>query len=204
MSLSDQERSLGEVVQVNPSWRRDNFNSVIQQIFTDCYELLQSKNADYTKINADDPFYNFKQEGVQHFLENNKIDVIDATSLGILIRLNDKARRISNLLLTGNVAILTESIEDTLLDQINYSAILLCWLKIQRIKESQEVAGGPKTYSQDRMMEVLEENTRLSKQCQQMMNKHIETLADEIQQQKRVIFQKHQKDLNAKKAKPTK
>lgn len=203
MSLSDQERSLGGMnaaqVTSNSSWQRDNFNSVIQKIFTDCYELLQSKNADYTKINAGDPFYNFKQEGVQHFLENNKIDVIDATSLGILIRLNDKARRISNLLLTGNVAILTESIEDTLLDQINYSAILLCWLKTQRVNESkmQGKKEGPTTYSQEQMLSVYEENARLSLQCKAMHDR-ISELHEEIQ---------NEKDLNKKspkKAKPSK
>ncbi len=72
---------------------------------------------------------------------------IDGITLGLLTRLNDKRRRRENLLLTSGSLIIDESIEDTIKDEINYLAILLCHLmingrhKIQKEEAPQRTGG---------------------------------------------------------------
>lgn len=81
-------------------------------VFTDCLAVLESKNADYS---ANDPsgFGNFRALG-----DNN-------VELGIITRLGDKWSRLAGYSKNGYVN--NEGINDTLMDIINYSAILLAW-----------------------------------------------------------------------------
>lgn len=111
------------------SYERDRFNQTIQCIFGNCQALILAKNADYTKLNEQDPFFNFRQEAIELYVDNNKLTV-DALTMGLLTRLNDKRRRRENLLLTVGRQIITETIEDTILDEMNYLAILLTHLKM--------------------------------------------------------------------------
>lgn len=81
--------------------------------------LIKKKNADYS--GAADPFKNFRSA------ETVGVGVDRA----ILVRILDKIARINNLLDKEN-KVESESIDDTLLDLINYSAILKAYISSTR------------------------------------------------------------------------
>lgn len=95
----------------------------IDQSFTDGLELIRRKNTDYSGIA--DPFKNFRSAEV--------IDV--GVDRAILVRILDKIARINNLL-DSEAQVADESIDDTLLDLINYSAILKAY--VYSIREKHE------------------------------------------------------------------
>ena len=73
-------------------------------------ELTTKKNNDYAS--DDDPFRNFKA-----FEE-----------LGILVRMNDKFARLRNALYDRkDMAVSSETVEDTILDLATYAVLLLCY-----------------------------------------------------------------------------
>ena len=79
--------------------------------------LCDNKNIDYAQ--TQEPFSNFEM------VESLKIC---DTPTGILVRISDKIARIANLLKrNGKMAIKDEKLEDTMLDLINYSIILLSY-----------------------------------------------------------------------------
>ena len=90
-----------------------NYDAIINQ----AKELCDNKNVDYDQV--EEPFSNF--------------DMVEAlkicnTSTGILVRISDKIARIANLLeRNGKRAIQDEKVEDTMLDLINYSVILMSY-----------------------------------------------------------------------------
>lgn len=83
-------------------------------------ELVISKTKDYATI--DDPYRNFRMsESVGVSVER-----------GILVRMCDKLSRIGNLIESNDNSVKDESIEDTLIDVMNYSNILLCYIQEKR------------------------------------------------------------------------
>lgn len=95
---------------------RVNFIESIRNTFTKGIELVERKNADYA--GADNPFKNFESALV----------VGIPVERAILVRVLDKLSRVSNLI--GREAqVKDEKIEDTLLDAINYLAILKAYLE---------------------------------------------------------------------------
>ena len=119
-------------------------NENIDKIFnTECLKLINSKNNDYA--NPTDFYANFRlseQAGVPMFL-------------GVHIRLLDKVSRLNSFLerfqRTGKMTTEHESIEDTLLDLINYSAIELDtyrqWKKQNTGQETTDNNDIPSVYS---------------------------------------------------------
>ncbi len=95
----------------------------IQDTFEECLKIVHKKNADYSK--GDDPWRNF----------NNSIVVNVKPEFGILVRMSDKLNRIANLISSQN-KVEDESIEDSINDLINYSAILKSYLKTHRKQDS--------------------------------------------------------------------
>jgi len=93
------------------------FIDSIEKTFKDGVEIIKIKNADYAK--GDDPFLNFK------FAELLGLSVEQA----ILLRVTDKIARINNLL-DKEPAVVGESMEDSLLDVINYLAILKAYREL--------------------------------------------------------------------------
>lgn len=93
------------------------FTQAAQEVFKRASLLLQKKNSDYS--GQDDPFKNF-----------NLCETMGLVSVerGLLVRMLDKMGRISTLI-KNNSPQVQESIEDTLIDLINYSAILILYLK---------------------------------------------------------------------------
>ena len=90
---------------------RAEFVKNIEDSYTKALEILKKKNSDYA-VN-DDPFRNF-----------NFSEIIGITpERAILARVVDKLARV-NVLLDKDPDVKDEAIEDTLLDIINYMAIL--------------------------------------------------------------------------------
>lgn len=96
-----------------------DFLKDMQSIFDTALSIVEKKNQDYAAGN--DPFANFRGSefvGVDY-------------KRGILVRMLDKIKRASNLL-TNKPKVVDESIEDTLMDNINYSALLLLAIRYDR------------------------------------------------------------------------
>lgn len=90
---------------------RQSLKNSIKETYKQAISIIEKKNNDYAK--NDDGISNFKLA----------IAVGVSIERGILVRMMDKMSRISNLLdKEGDVK--NESIQDTLLDLCNYSAIL--------------------------------------------------------------------------------
>ena len=90
-----------------------NYDAIIKK----AKALCDNKNIDYAQIQ--EPFSNFEMV--------EALKICDAQT-GILVRISDKIARISNLLKrNGERAIDEEKVEDTMLDLINYSIILLSY-----------------------------------------------------------------------------
>lgn len=93
------------------------FTEAVQEVFKRASLLLQKKNSDYS--GQDDPFKNFRLCEAMGLVSIER---------GLLVRMLDKMSRISTLI-KNNSHQVQESIEDTLIDLINYSAILITYLK---------------------------------------------------------------------------
>jgi hypothetical protein len=90
--------------------------------FRICLETMKRKNSDYAgKQSAD---------GLKNFEVSAQVAGITVPE-GILVRLMDKMTRIGNLL-QQDAQVKDESIQDTLMDAINYSAILLYAIKQEK------------------------------------------------------------------------
>ena len=90
-----------------------NYDAIIKK----AKALCDDKNLDYAQVK--EPFSNFEMV--------EALKICDAQT-GILVRISDKIARISNLLKrNGERAIDEEKVEDTMLDLINYSIILLSY-----------------------------------------------------------------------------
>jgi hypothetical protein len=95
----------------------DELLSLADGTFKTCLTILSQKNKDYSK--GEDALRNFKM-----------VEVFNLTDspTGICVRLCDKFSRIANLLKSGP-AVKDESIEDTILDVINYAILLKACLQ---------------------------------------------------------------------------
>lgn len=90
-----------------------NYDAIIKK----AKALCDDKNIDYAQVK--EPFSNFEMV--------EALKICDAQT-GILVRISDKIARISNLLKrNGERAVDEEKVEDTMLDLINYSIILLSY-----------------------------------------------------------------------------
>ena len=100
----------------NDGTHRERFINSMMANTEKALALVQRKTQDYAT--SYDPYKNFRMsESVGVSLER-----------GILVRICDKISRISNLL-DKESSVKDESIEDTLIDVMNYTNILLCYLQ---------------------------------------------------------------------------
>lgn len=101
---------------------RKEYEEQIDIIFDKASKLMKKKNKDYATER--DPFLNFK------FAESLGTSV----ETGIIVRMGDKLVRTGNILNNSKeAAVSAETVEDTLLDLIAYSAILLTYIKENRV-----------------------------------------------------------------------
>jgi hypothetical protein len=103
---------------------QQEFIQHIEQTYRDGIELIKIKNADYA--GNDDPWKNFRSAEV----------VGVSADRAILVRVLDKLARISNVM--GKETMVAETVEDTLIDAINYLAILktLLYEQVKRQKHN--------------------------------------------------------------------
>jgi len=85
-----------------------------KQFFNSLVEITERKNHDYAGA-SNDPFTNF--------LLVERSQIVSAEK-GILVRMMDKISRVNNFIDQGVLKVRDESIEDTLKDLANYSALL--------------------------------------------------------------------------------
>jgi hypothetical protein len=103
---------------------KKNSNILLQDMestFKKCMETARKKNADYAGEKTADPYKNFRGSEF----------VGVPPERAILVRMMDKMSRVSNLL-SQPAQVKDESIADTLMDMVNYSAILLSYIKNNR------------------------------------------------------------------------
>lgn len=94
---------------------QEEFFSFIENTYQEGIEIIKKKNADYAA--GSDPFKNFNMSTL----------VGVSPDRAILVRISDKLARVSNLL-NKEAEVKDEAIEDTILDMINYLAILRAYL----------------------------------------------------------------------------
>lgn len=86
----------------------------VRDTYDTAYEICARKNSDYAE--DQDPFKNFKAA-----------ELVGLTvEQALLLQMTNKLSRVGNLL--GGKEIKNEAVEDTLLDLINYTAILRAYL----------------------------------------------------------------------------
>lgn len=112
-------RGIEEVIEIIKNMQRKEFLTNLEQTFKDGLELVKLKNADYAE--EGDPFLNFKNSEV----------VGVSLEKGILVRIMDKITRISHLLERPN-QVKDEKLADSILDAINYLAILKVYEKKEK------------------------------------------------------------------------
>lgn len=96
---------------------RQKFVTSMSENSMNALELVLKKTKDYATV--DDPYRNFRLcESVGVPLEK-----------GILVRMCDKLSRIGNLIENNDPSVKSESIEDTLIDIMNYANIMLCYIQ---------------------------------------------------------------------------
>lgn len=93
------------------------------EICTKARALMERKNHDYTGSAGDDPFGNF-----------TTVEAIGlcSTETGLLVRLLDKFKRFVAFIESGELKVTDESLEDTVLDGINYFILLGAYIKSKR------------------------------------------------------------------------
>ena len=84
------------------------------------FRVMQKKNHDYASNT--DPFFNLRQ--CEAF-------GLCSVEQGILVRMTDKISRLSQYTKNGDLQVKDESVEDTLVDIINYTVLLRAYLKEQ-------------------------------------------------------------------------
>lgn len=90
-------------------------------------DITQKKNADYSGA-GDDPFANFRHIG--NLVQDGSTDMV---AVGFLTRMSDKFSRIGSFISNGELQVKDESVEDTLLDLANYSALFAGYLRERSI-----------------------------------------------------------------------
>jgi len=110
--------------------KNDYFQKLLT-VFDNCHKIMGDKNADYSSDT--DPFSNFK--------------IVEAlgvctTEQGMIARITDKLSRLSKLLHPNSkgAKVKDESVDDTIMDQINYLCILLVYLQHKREKAEEDAA----------------------------------------------------------------
>jgi hypothetical protein len=96
-------------------------------------DITKKKNADYSGA-GDDPFNNFRH--IENFVQGSELDIV---AVGFLTRMSDKFSRIGSFISNGELQVRDESVEDTLLDLANYSALFAGYLREQKQKLSQTI-----------------------------------------------------------------
>lgn len=99
---------------------RDELLQIHTNLCTKAQELMRKKNADYAGRGGTEPFANFTRTEAMG---------ICSTERGMLVRMTDKMSRLSSFMESGEFKVKDESLQDTVLDMINYSVLLYAYLQ---------------------------------------------------------------------------
>jgi hypothetical protein len=108
---------------------RDELLAMHQSLCTKAYELMKRKNADYAGRHGVEPFANFTRCEAMGICK---------TEAGMLVRMTDKMSRLSSFVEAGVFQVKDESLEDTILDMINYSVLFYSYLQSQKERRNAE------------------------------------------------------------------
>ena len=103
----------------------DEMLTLIGETYQKGIDIISSKNADYAS--SDDPFMNFREAAQLAGV---------SVEQGFLVRIGDKLIRVRNLL-NHDPSVKNESLEDSLLDAINYLALLKSYREMNQKEDSQ-------------------------------------------------------------------
>ena len=103
---------------------QEKYLTMFKEITDEMYEITKAKNSDYSGL--EDAFKNFTMVEAMG---------IASTEQGFLTRMMDKMMRVSNFVNTGELKVVDEKVEDTLIDLSIYTLIFLCYLKTRDNKE---------------------------------------------------------------------
>jgi hypothetical protein len=90
------------------------------QMCDEALNLMRRKNADYAGSGGENPFANFTRSEAMGLC---------STEVGFLVRMTDKMSRLSSYVESGKLLVEDESVNDTLIDLINYSVLLAGYIK---------------------------------------------------------------------------
>lgn len=104
--------------------------SIHDDICIEAKAIMEAKCADYAS--KEDPFRNFRQ-----------IEAMDlgTVEMGIVVRMGDKLSRLAGFVKDDELAVKDESVEDTCLDLINYTIILLAAIRTRTAQNECKDAG---------------------------------------------------------------
>lgn len=94
---------------------KDELFALHQKTCEQALALMRKKNADYTG-DSSSPFANFMQ--------SETLTGVDAR-LGLLMRVGDKMQRLRSFITQGELKVSQESVDDSIVDIINYMILLL-------------------------------------------------------------------------------
>lgn len=109
--------------------KAESFLEYQKKFFSSLVELTKKKNHDYAGA-SNDPFTNF--------LLVERSQIVSAEK-GIMVRMMDKVSRINNFIDQGVLKVKDESIEDTLKDLANYSALLANYIHHKKIEHESHI-----------------------------------------------------------------
>jgi hypothetical protein len=117
----------------------DKLLNMVDEDNTKSREIMIKKNHDYSGENPEDPMANF-----------NAVEGLLGVSaeVGQMVRIQDKMSRIGNFLKAGNLKVSDESVEDTILDAINY-------LRLLKFRMSQRKLDKPKSNPREDAMKAV-------------------------------------------------
>lgn len=92
-------------------------------------DLMKKKNHDYAGRGGESPFANFTRCEAMG---------ICSTEQGFLVRLTDKMSRLSSFIEAGTLQVKDESVEDTILDVINYAVLFQSYLQEKKEQQTHE------------------------------------------------------------------
>lgn len=93
-----------------PESLRDRLFALHEEMCKKARAVSRKKSMDYGS--EEDPYQNFRRHG----------------AYGIVVRMDDKLARLNTFVRRGNLEVVEESLEDTLLDLINYAILLRGYL----------------------------------------------------------------------------
>ena len=103
---------------------RDEYIAHHRDLCEEARALSVAKNHDYTGDDAN-PFANF---------ERVEALGICGTATGFLVRITDKVSRLATFARHGRLEVASESVRDTVVDAINYLALLSAWIEARSPK----------------------------------------------------------------------